>query len=61
MGHTVRRLVTVMELFTGNDPSLRELMAGFFREHGAGVLKDMMTSDVGDGCGTTSAGPCAQE
>lgn len=47
---TVRRLVTVMELFAGDDPAVRESMAGFFREHGAAVLRDMDAGlDVGDG------------
>jgi MerR family transcriptional regulator, thiopeptide resistance regulator len=47
---TVRRLVRVMELFAGDDPAVRASMAGFFREHGAAVLRDMDAGlEVGDG------------
>lgn len=50
---TARRLSTVTRMFAGDDPDIVASMARFFREHGYGVLRDVMSgeplSDLGDG------------
>jgi DNA-binding transcriptional MerR regulator len=39
---SVRRLGLVAELFTGGDPQILESVDRFFREHGAGVLREVL-------------------
>ncbi|HVK24231.1 MAG TPA: MerR family transcriptional regulator [Actinokineospora sp.] len=47
------RLATIATQFAGDDPDVLKSMSGFFREHGVGVLKDVLgdepIDDLGDG------------
>ncbi|WP_436501043.1 MerR family transcriptional regulator [Actinokineospora sp. HUAS TT18] len=50
---TARRLAAIATNFAGDDPDILKSMSGFFREHGMGVLRDVLgdqeISDLGDG------------